>query len=96
IYTRAYRLLDEATRAIPRVMEIFYHHKIKLSDDFMMKPGYLNFQEVEAGEVLARDVNGEIRSPANARILMPLYQAQGEDGFLLVRERRTDEARMTG
>jgi hypothetical protein len=46
----------------------------------------VNFQPVIRGQLLARDRNGEIRAPENGRILLPLYQSQGSDGFFLVRK----------
>jgi len=51
-----------------------------------MEPGYTNFQRVARGEALARDNDGLVRAGEDARLLMPLYQEQGEDGFFLVRE----------
>jgi succinylglutamate desuccinylase len=51
-----------------------------------MEPGFVNFQPVDRGQLLARDGRGEIRAGESGRILMPLYQSQGRDGFFLVRE----------
>ena len=42
--------------------------------------------KVKKGELIAKDKNGDIFSPANGRILMPLYQKQGEDGFFIIKE----------
>jgi len=57
-------------------------------DGFVMAPGYVNFQPVVAGEVVARDAHGDVAVAEGGRLLMPLYQEQGEDGFFLVREFR--------
>jgi succinylglutamate desuccinylase len=54
-----------------------------------MLPGFRSFQRIEAGEILATDGKGEVRSPETGLLLLPLYQPQGEDGFFLVREPRT-------
>jgi succinylglutamate desuccinylase len=70
---------------LPLVTRLMGAHHIKLGDDFVMRPGYVNFQRVQAGEHLADDVNGPILAPYNSLILMPLYQTQGSDGFFLVR-----------
>lgn len=67
------------------VVEIRYHHLIKAGDDFVMEPGFTNFQPVKRGQLLARDRHGQIRAPESGQILMPLYQDQGADGFFLVR-----------
>jgi succinylglutamate desuccinylase len=59
---------------------------VRPGDGFVMEPGFRNLQAVEAGQVLARDRLGEITAVCDARILMPLYQDQGNDGFFLARE----------
>jgi len=74
------------TEALPRLMEMRYRHPIGPEDQFRMNPGWENFRPVEPGQPLARDVRGEIVANQGGRMLMPLYQAQGEDGFFLIRE----------
>lgn len=75
-----------AAEGLPALVRFRYAHGITAADRFRMRPGYVNFDPVTEGEVLADDVRGEVRSPLTGRILMPLYQAQGEDGFFLVEE----------
>ena len=70
----------------PLLAEISYTHHISAEDHFSMKPGYLNFQEIRSGEILATDKNGEITAPYDCRVLMPLYQEQGNEGFFLIKE----------
>jgi hypothetical protein len=65
-----------------------YRHHIEPEDAFRMRPGYRNFQPVRRGEVVADDVRGEVHVDQKARILMPLYQTLGQDGFFLMREFR--------
>ncbi len=79
------RLLAE-TESLPRALELRYRHAIVPDDEFRMLPGLRSFQTVGEGEVLARDREGDVRSPEGGRLLMPLYQAQGEDGFFILRE----------
>ncbi len=80
----------EATegRAAPVVVEIRDHHVIREGDDFVMEPGFTNFQPVERGQLLARDRGGPVLARESGQILMPLYQGQGRDGFFLVRRVR--------
>ncbi len=78
-------LLIEYSRGLPKVSELITCHSIRPGDAFQMLPDYKNFQEVRAGEVLAHDRNGEIKAAEAGRILMPLYQKQGDDGFFLIR-----------
>jgi succinylglutamate desuccinylase len=68
----------------PKMVQFMHRHAVNLGDNFVMQPGYRNFQLVKKGELLAHDKNGPIESLYNGMILMPLYQQQGEDGFFLV------------
>jgi hypothetical protein len=77
--------LAQSTAGIPSVLEVRYRHAIEAGDRFVMEPGYVNFQPVVRGQLLARDRRGEIRAGERGRILLPLYQSQGADGFFLVR-----------
>lgn len=79
------RLLQEYSRHLPKVAQLILAHRFEEDDDFRMQPGYLNFQFVKKGEILAYDRNGPIRSPQDAHILMPHYQRLGNDGFFLVK-----------
>jgi succinylglutamate desuccinylase len=78
--------LMAATRGLPPVFEMRYRHPVSPGQGFRMLQGFRSFQPVEAGQVLARDREGDVRSPETGVLLMPLYQAQGEDGFFLIRE----------
>ena len=83
---KAGKLLLAATEGLPRVLELKHRHPVESGDGFRMLPGFRTFQPVEAGDVLAEDRRGPVKTPERGRLLMPLYQAQGEDGFFLVRE----------
>lgn len=85
----ARKRLARETRRLPRVLEMRHRHAIAEGDAFRMRPGYRNFQPVTEGEILARENGRPVRAPEDARILMPLYQEQGEDGFFVVREFRS-------
>jgi succinylglutamate desuccinylase len=69
-----------------KVVEVRYRHAIVPEDHFKMEPGFRNFEAVRRGKVLARDRAGAIKASETGLILMPLYQALGDDGFFLVRE----------
>ncbi len=78
--------LKNAARGIPRVLEMRYRHGISPADEFVMNPGFQNFQRVVKGQAAARDRRGEVRLPESGLLFMPLYQKLGDDGFFLVRE----------
>ena len=69
-----------------KVVEVRYRHAIVPEDHFKMEPGFRNFQAVRRRRVLARDRAGAIKASETGLILMPLYQALGDDGFFLVRK----------
>jgi len=78
-------LLIEYSKNLPRVAQLITTHSIHPGDNFRMAPNFDNFQPVKRGELLAYDKNGAIYAEADGRILMPLYQKQGDDGFFLIR-----------
>lgn len=80
------KILIQYSEDLPKVTQLVTRHAITVEDAFTMNPGYKNFQKVSAGEVIASDKNGPIKIPEDGRILMPLYQQQGEDGYFLVKE----------
>lgn len=78
--------LEKASTSLPRVVEVIYRHAVTEEDRFSMEPGFSNFDRIREGQIVARDKNGEISAPHSGRVLLPLYQAQGSDGYFLVRE----------
>ncbi|HJO04755.1 MAG TPA: succinylglutamate desuccinylase/aspartoacylase family protein [Acidobacteriota bacterium] len=87
-FGRHFKVLREAAGSLPPVLEVRHRHAIAVGDGFRMHRGYANFTTVSADEVVACDDTGEIRLGAEARMLLPLYQGLGNDGFFLVREVR--------
>lgn len=77
----AYALLERRRGHLPRVMEVVSRHAIKPEDRFTMEPGFANLDRAAAGQLLARDRNGEIRAPRDGMVILPLYQGLGTDGF---------------
>lgn len=82
---RHHKILNDYAAGHPVHSRLIYTHKIQEGDQFRMKPGYQNFDNIKEGELLAEDINGPIYSPAEGKILMPHYQEQGEDGFFIVK-----------
>ncbi len=83
--TAARQQLSEGTGALPHVVEIRYRHAIRPEDRFQMDPGYRNFHPVTEGQEVGSDRQGRVSTPIGGLMLMPLYQAQGADGFFVVR-----------
>lgn len=77
--------LWRVTANIPRIVEVRSHHRVSRDDNFRMEAGFRNFDSVARNSVVARDRDGEIRVRESCRLLLPLYQAQGSDGFFTVR-----------
>lgn len=81
-------VLTEGGRDIPRLLEVRRRHAIAPEDGFCMEPGYGNFHRVTKGQLLARDEHGLVLAPQSGRLLLPLYQGKGGDGFFIAREVR--------
>lgn len=69
-----------------RILEVRHREAVAPEDEFEMKPGFKNFDEIRRGQTLAKNKNGEIKATESGVILMPLYQKLGEDGFFIGRE----------
>ena len=88
-------LLRREPLGLPGTVEIRYRHAVAEADGFTMDPGWQSFQRIRAGSRLATDRAGVVKAPQKGRLLMPLYQRQGNDGFFLVREVRPLWLRMS-
>jgi predicted deacylase len=92
--------LTNSARSLPAVVELRYRYGLQEGVHFEMRPGFQNFQPVGRGEVLARVDTGngprDVASPMAGRLLMPRYQALGDDGFFLGREVRPLWLRLSG
>jgi succinylglutamate desuccinylase len=78
-------LLSEAVGKLPPVLEVRYRHAITPADDFEMRAGFANFQPISKDDLMASDAAGEVRAIEGGRVLLPLYQGLGNDGFFIVR-----------
>ena len=99
---RSFRIMRAARDHLPKVFETVHRHAVTSTDRYRTRPGFGNFQLIRAGQVVGDDRSGEVAAPVSGRLLMPLYQELGEDGFFVVREvadrrRRVDgvEGRLT-
>jgi len=68
------------------VYEIYDRHCINPGVEFKMLPGFKNFQPIFKDTELAISNGEPISTDTNTTLFMPLYQAQGSDGFFLIRE----------
>lgn len=85
-YEEAREQLSRARGELPLLIEVVARHEVRPEHGFRMEPGFANIQRTGAGTLLARDGGGEIRAPFDGLVLLPLYQAQGSDGFFYGRE----------
>jgi hypothetical protein len=77
----AHRLLTELRGALPHFVEVVHRHAIGPGDAFVMEPGFSNLAPARRGQLLARDVHGEILAEDDGVVMLPLYQKHGDDGF---------------
>lgn len=80
------KVLRDYAQGLPKLTQLIYRHAISAQDEFVMHPGFENFTPIQQGDLLAHDRNGQVTSPMDGRILLPLYQKQGSDGYFLVKE----------
>jgi succinylglutamate desuccinylase len=78
-------ILRLASRRLPAVLEVHYRQHLSPHDGFVMKPGFKSFDQVSKGQLLAHNNKGALTASDWGRILLPLYQGQGLDGFFLCR-----------
>ncbi len=81
---RHIEVLREYSEHLPPLTRLAYRYAIQPGEEFKMLPGFHNFQQVTKGQHLADNRFGQIESPMDGFILMPLYQNKGEDGFFIV------------
>lgn len=74
-----------APRSQARFYEISGIHRINPEVGFKMKAGFESFQRVQKGAHVAQQQNQEIFFPMKGYIFLPLYQAQGSEGFFIIR-----------
>jgi len=84
-YDAANAILEGARGELPKMIEVLSRHAVAPDHDFRMEPGFSTIHPTSAGTLIARDRRGEIRAPNDCLVLLPLYQAQGSDGFFVGR-----------
>ncbi len=80
-----YQKLSLAAENKAHFYDIIHRHEIQQKDEFKMEPGFKSFEQVKKGTLLAYHNGGPIEASKNTVLFMPLYQAQGEEGFFLIR-----------
>jgi succinylglutamate desuccinylase len=81
---------EKSENLVPQILKVTYRQSVEKNEAWSMRPGYHNFQKVAAGEKLALYEGEDIMSPVEGYLLMPLYQAQGKDGFFVAEEWRIE------
>lgn len=77
--------LSAAAGGLPTLFEVKYRHVVKPDAGFRMNSGLRGFQVVTEGDEVAVESGKPVLAPQSGRLLMPLYQAQGEDGYFVIR-----------
>ncbi len=81
-----YNYLRRSANGITDYFQLRYRHGIADGEHFVMKPGFANFEDIARGQYLADSQGRKVLAPESGKILMPLYQKQGNDGFYVVRK----------
>lgn len=85
-YPECVKVFDEKFKEGQKTFKIIYRHGLEDDTEFKMEPGFKNFERISKDQLLAVQDGKEIRSEWDARIFMPLYQSQGNDGFFVIQE----------
>lgn len=84
-------LLQAESAPLPPHTRLAYTHRISAAEQFRMQPGFHNFSPIKKGDLLGQDHHGAVLSPLDGYLLMPLYQAQGNEGFFIVQAVKASE-----
>lgn len=76
-------ILQQYSKGLPHSVYVRYKYHIDDNSLWEMLPGFHHFDQVYQGQKLAFYDGMDVYAPINGVILMPLYQAQGHDGFFI-------------
>lgn len=85
-FAEAIKVFEDDEAKGQTTYKILYRHGIENIEKFSMEPGFSNFEKIEKGQLLAVQDGIQVKSTWDATIFMPLYQAQGNDGFFVIEE----------
>jgi succinylglutamate desuccinylase len=85
-YQKHYNLLFYNSGRSKVIYEIFWHYKIRSNEEFIMDAGFVNFQTIKKGQLIAKSNGRVVKTMHAGRIFMPLYQGKGNDGFFIIRK----------
>ena len=79
------RYFKQLGTTVGNMFEIYYRHEIKDNEAYETVPGFVNFQYLTKGDLIAQSSGWPILADHDTQIFMPLYQPKGNDGYFLVR-----------
>ncbi|MBP7184183.1 MAG: succinylglutamate desuccinylase/aspartoacylase family protein [Saprospiraceae bacterium] len=85
VENRHIHLLEEYGKNLPTIVELQHVHHIDESKNFVMNPGFSNFQPIKKGQPMAIEDGNIVPAEMDGLILMPLYQHKGSDGYFIVK-----------
>ena len=85
-FEKYYKRLQIESKTKTGFFEIIDLHRIGQRESFKMLNSFENFEFVKKNTPLAVSNLKNIESKYNAQVFMPLYQAQGEEGFFIIRK----------
>lgn len=85
-YYHYYEQLAKHTATSRDIFEIRFRFRIHKGDQFKMRPGFVNFQQVKKGQEMAERNGRTVIASHTGRVFMPLYQDQGKEGFFEIKK----------
>src|SRR5262249_27731037 len=87
--------IARVTSGLPRAVEIVSRHAITAEDRFAMRPGFTTSRAGHEAHLPAPDRGAAAPAPPPCRVMLPLSQPLGDDGFFLARDVRPFRLRVT-
>ena len=86
VLDRDHTRLVRAAFDVPSTLDVVHRRGILSSDEFRMRPNYENFKRGSIpANISPMTVRGRFTPIRGGRILLPLYQKQGDDGYFIAR-----------
>lgn len=78
--------LKSAAKGNSSFYEVIHRHQLSNTDDFGMLNGFMSFQNISRGTLLAIQNKEKVHAEEDTILFMPLYQKQGAEGFFLIKK----------
>lgn len=79
-------ILKTASHGKETIYEVTGSYIVDRDENFKMVPGFDSFEHIAKGTLLAKSNGNPVKAKKKTVLFMPLYQAQGSEGFFTIRQ----------